>query len=111
MRSILVGAKEFPNRGKLESRRVGKSEYLKRRGIVMSASGAQSRPRPRISVRARVRAKAQLTLPEEIRRALCVGEGDDVEFAVQEDGTIMVRGYVSVPAEQARLLTAEAADV
>jgi AbrB family looped-hinge helix DNA binding protein len=34
-----------------------------------------------------VRPKAQLTLPEEIRRALHIGEGDEVEFAVQEDGT------------------------
>ena len=32
--------------------------------------------------------KAQLTLPEEIRRALHVGEGDEVEFAVHDDGTI-----------------------
>lgn len=30
----------------------------------------------------KVRPKAQLTLPEEIRRALHIGEGDEVEFTV-----------------------------
>jgi len=62
-------------------------------------------PHPRVSARARLRPKAQLTLPEEIRRALHVGEGDEVEFAVQEDGTITVRGYVSVPSDQAWFFT------
>jgi antitoxin PrlF len=64
-------------------------------------------PRPQITARARVRPKAQLTLPEEIRRALHVGEGDEVEFVVLEDGTITVRGYVSVPADQAWFFTSE----
>jgi AbrB family looped-hinge helix DNA binding protein len=58
-----------------------------------------SRPR-QASAKARLRQKAQLTLPEEIRRALRVSEGDEVEFSVLADGTITVRGYVSVPADQ-----------
>lgn len=53
-----------------------------------------------VRVRARLRSKAQLTLPEEVRHALRVSEGDEVEFAVQQDGTITVRGYVSIPADQ-----------
>lgn len=63
-----------------------------------------SRPRP-VSVRSRLRSKSQITLPEEIRRALCVNEGDEVEFRVDEDGTITLRGYVSVPADHAWLYT------
>lgn len=63
-----------------------------------------SRLRP-VSVRSRLRSKSQLTLPEEIRRALCVNEGDEIEFKVGEDGTIAVRGYVSVPADHAWLYT------
>jgi len=63
-----------------------------------------SRPRP-VSARARLRPKSQLTLPEGIRRALCVNEGDEIEFRVDEDGTITIRGYVSVPADHAWLYT------
>jgi antitoxin PrlF len=55
----------------------------------------------------RGRPKAQLTLPEEIRRALHVGEGDDVEFAVQEDGTVTIRGFISIPTDQAWFYTPE----
>lgn len=54
-----------------------------------------------------MRPKAQITLPEEIRRALHVGEGDEVEFAVHADGTITVRGYLSVPSDQAWFFTRE----
>jgi antitoxin PrlF len=62
-------------------------------------------PPPRISARVKVRPKAQLTLPEEIRRALHISEGDEVEFAVHDDGTITVRGYVSIPTDQAWFFT------
>jgi AbrB family looped-hinge helix DNA binding protein len=58
-------------------------------------------PHRRVSARARLRPKSQLTLPEEIRRALHVREGDEIEFTVHEDRTISVRGYVSVPADHA----------
>jgi len=62
------------------------------------------------SAKARLRQKAQLTLPEEIRRALRVNEGDEVEFSVLADGTITVRGYVSVPADQLWLYAPHAGD-
>lgn len=67
----------------------------------MGVPAAKIEPEPLVSARVKVRPKAQLTLPEEIRRALHIGEGDDVEFAVHNDGTITVRGYVSVPTDQA----------
>lgn len=95
---LTVGVREFSNERKRGSWKVGKSEFPKG-GDVMS--GVKHSSHPQIRARARVRAKAQLTLPEEIRRALGVDEGDDVEFAVQEDGTITVRGYVSIPTDQA----------
>jgi AbrB family looped-hinge helix DNA binding protein len=71
----------------------------------MSAPAAKIEPEPRIRARVRVRPKAQLTLPEEIRHALHISEGDEVEFAVLDDGTITVRGYVSIPTDQAWFFT------
>ncbi len=73
----------------------------------MNEDGAEKELRSRTSARARLRPKAQLTLPEEIRRALHVSEGDEVEFAVREDGVITVRGYVSVPSDQVWYFTRE----
>jgi antitoxin PrlF len=73
----------------------------------MSVPAAKIEPPPRISARVKVRAKSQLTLPDEIRRALHVGEGDEVEFSVRDDGTITVRGYVSIPTDQAWFFTPE----
>jgi antitoxin PrlF len=64
-------------------------------------SGEAVKGQSRLTAKVKLRAKAQLTLPEEIRRALHVTEGDDVEFAVHEDGTVSVRGYVSIPTDQA----------
>ncbi|MDQ2883079.1 MAG: AbrB/MazE/SpoVT family DNA-binding domain-containing protein [Actinomycetota bacterium] len=50
--------------------------------------------------RATVRAKAQLTLPTEIREALHVIEGDEVEFTITDAGEVLLRGMTSVPADQ-----------
>ena len=71
----------------------------------MSVPAAKVEPQPRISARVKVRAKAQLTLPEEIRRVLHISEGDEVEFSVHHDGTITVRGYMSIPTDQAWFFT------
>jgi AbrB family looped-hinge helix DNA binding protein len=71
----------------------------------MRTPAAKIEPEPRIRARAKVRPKAQLTLPAEIRHALCINEGDEVEFAVLDDGSITVRGYVSIPADQASFFT------
>jgi AbrB family looped-hinge helix DNA binding protein len=73
----------------------------------MGIPAAKIEPEPRVRTRVKVRPKAQLTLPEEIRRALHVGEGDEVEFAVHDDGTITIRGYVSIPTDQAWFFTPE----
>lgn len=74
---------------------------------LMNRAGVKHEPQPRFSIRAKVRPKAQLTLPEEIRRALHVRQGDEIEFSVHGDGTITVRGYVSVPSDQAWFFTPE----
>jgi antitoxin PrlF len=76
-------------------------------GVTVDDAESKKDVRPRTSARARLRPKAQLTLAEEIRRALRVSEGDEIEFSVQEDGTISVRGYVSVPSDQAWYFTRE----
>ena len=68
---------------------------------------AKMAPEPRVRSRVRVRPKSQLTLPEEIRRALHISEGDEVEFAIHDDGTITVRGFVSIPTDQAWFFTPE----
>ena len=71
------------------------------------ASTAKAHPEPRLTARAKVRQKAQLTLPEEVRRALHIGEGDEVEFAVHEDGSVSLRGFISIPTDQAWFFTPE----
>lgn len=76
-------------------------------GVTLTESGTKNELRPRTSARARLRPKAQLTLPDEIRRALRVSEGDEIEFTVHETGIITVRGYVSVPSDQAWWFTSE----
>jgi AbrB family looped-hinge helix DNA binding protein len=77
------------------------------RWMLVGVPAAKMDPEPRFSARVKVRPKAQLTLPEEIRRALHISEGDEVEFAVHDDGTITVRGYVSIPTDQAWFFTPE----
>ena len=83
------------SRGIPEFRTLGKSESKIPSGegiSAMSEPDAKHEPPPLLSARARIRPKAQLTLPEEIRRAMHVGEGDEIEFTVHEDGTITARG-------------------
>ena len=71
----------------------------------MGVPAAKVGPEPRFRAKVKIRPKAQLTLPEEIRRALHIGEGDEVEFAVHEDGTVTIRGFVSIPTDQAWFFT------
>src|SRR5579864_572494 len=73
----------------------------------MGTPPAKTGPEPRVRARVKIRPKAQLTLPEEIRRVLHIGEGDEVEFAVHDGGTVTVRGYVSIPTDQAWFFTPE----
>jgi AbrB family looped-hinge helix DNA binding protein len=83
---------------------IGKSDQLEH---AKGTPAAKMEPEPRLRARVKVRPKAQLTLPEEIRRALHIGEGDEVEFAVQNDETVTIRGYVSIPTDQAWFFTPE----
>ncbi|MGH3613423.1 MAG: AbrB/MazE/SpoVT family DNA-binding domain-containing protein [Pseudonocardia sp.] len=53
-----------------------------------------------------LRPRGQLTLPQEVRDALRIAEGDDVEFVLTDDGVLM-RGLKSIPAEQAWFWTQE----
>jgi antitoxin PrlF len=57
--------------------------------------------------RARLRHKGQVTLPPEVREALHVAEGDEVEFTVTESGDVMLRGMTTIPADQRWFWTAE----
>lgn len=51
-------------------------------------------------VRAKLRDRGQITLPPEVRTALLVEEGDEVEFEVTAEGVLM-RGLTLVPTDQA----------
>lgn len=51
--------------------------------------------------RAMMRRKNQLTLPREVAEALHVREGDEVEFAIAEDGQVTLRGMTVIPTDQA----------
>ena len=48
-----------------------------------------------------MRRKNQLTLPREVTEALHIREGDEVEFEIDEDGRVLLRGMTVVPSDQA----------
>lgn len=56
---------------------------------------------------ARLRAKGQVTIPEEIREAARLEEGDPIAFELQNDGTILLRPQKVVDASQAWFWTPE----
>jgi len=56
--------------------------------------------------RATILAQGQLTLPAEVRAALKVQDGDQLEFEVSEDG-VRVRGMRLIPTDQAWFWTEE----
>ena len=58
-------------------------------------------------VRAALRKKNQITLPQEIREALHLSEGDEVEFHVHPDGEVTLRGMTVIPTEQRWFWTEE----
>ncbi|HIJ97602.1 TPA: AbrB/MazE/SpoVT family DNA-binding domain-containing protein [archaeon] len=41
---------------------------------------------------ARITSKGQITLPKDVRQALGVGTGDEVEFIIYENGPVLVHG-------------------
>jgi AbrB family looped-hinge helix DNA binding protein len=57
--------------------------------------------------RTTLRQKGQITLPAEVREALHVEDGDEIEFEVTEDGQVLMRGLKMIPADQAWFWTSE----
>jgi AbrB family looped-hinge helix DNA binding protein len=57
--------------------------------------------------RAQLRAKGQVTLPAQVRRALQLKEGDEVEFTVGPDGQVALRGLTVIPTDQRWFWTQE----
>jgi antitoxin PrlF len=51
--------------------------------------------------RTTLRQKGQITLPAEIRDALHVEDGDEIEFELTPDGRVLMSGLKMIPAEQA----------
>jgi antitoxin PrlF len=51
--------------------------------------------------RSTLREKGQLTLPLDIRAALRIDPGDEVEFQVLAGGEVVLRGLKMIPADQA----------
>jgi antitoxin PrlF len=57
--------------------------------------------------RARMRPRGQVTLPREVREALHLDEGDEVQFTVTKDGRVSLRGFTSIPTDQRWFWTRE----
>lgn len=57
--------------------------------------------------RAQLRKKSQVTLPQDVRDALHLTEGDEVEFTVHTDGGVTLRGMTVIPTEQRWFWTEE----
>lgn len=57
--------------------------------------------------RAQLRKKNQLTMPPEVREALQLSEGDEVEFTVTPEGQVTLRGWTTIPTDQRWFWTEE----
>lgn len=66
----------------------------------MSTKHDRSDCRAHRRVRAVMRRKNQVTLPRDVAEALHIREGDEVEFAINADGEVVLRGMTVVPADQ-----------
>jgi antitoxin PrlF len=64
-------------------------------------------PGEEVHARAQLRRKHQLTLPPQVRDALHLVEGDEVEFIVHADGEVTLRGMTSIPTDQRWFWTEE----
>jgi AbrB family looped-hinge helix DNA binding protein len=51
--------------------------------------------------RTTLRQKGQITLPAEIRDALHIEDGDEIEFELTPDGRVLMSALKMIPAEQA----------
>lgn len=68
---------------------------------------SEEQPHEEFHARAQLRRKYQLTLPPQVRDALHLVEGDEVEFTVHADGQVTLRGMTSIPADQRWFWTEE----
>jgi AbrB family looped-hinge helix DNA binding protein len=57
--------------------------------------------------RTTLRTRGQVTLPSEVRDALGIQEGDDIEFTVDRNGHVTLLGLKLIPADQAWFWTRE----
>lgn len=57
--------------------------------------------------RATLRKNSQVTVPAEVRRVLDVVEGDELEFAISENGEVVLRGMTVIPTDQRWFWTPE----
>lgn len=57
--------------------------------------------------KAELRSKGQLTLPAAVREALHAHTGDDIEFTLDADGVVTLRGRTSIPTDRASFWTPE----
>jgi antitoxin PrlF len=62
-----------------------------------------------MTISTRLRPKSQITVPPEVREALGIQEGDEVQFQISDDGSVSVIGTttVRVRKDQAWFWTAE----
>lgn len=51
--------------------------------------------------RATLRPRGQLTLPTEVREALKLNDGDDIDFQFVGEGVVLMHGLKMIPADQA----------
>lgn len=51
--------------------------------------------------RSTLREKGQVTLPSDVRAALRIEAGDEIEFQVLAEGQVLIRGLKMIPADQA----------
>jgi antitoxin PrlF len=56
-------------------------------------------------IKVKVRLKHQITLPGSVAEALRVDTGDELEFSVNDRGEVVLRGYTSIPTDQAWFFT------
>lgn len=73
-------------------------------GTKTARNGARGAAR---RARATLRKNSQLTVPAEVRQALDVAEGDEVEFTISENGDVVLRGMTVIPTDQRWFWTPE----
>ena len=95
----------FPTVGRCRSCHDGTGYSRLTRPKVSRMSDGQSHEE--VHARAQLRRKHQLTLPPQVRDALHLVEGDEVEFTVHADGQVTLRGMTSIPTDQRWFWTEE----